>query len=312
MRQFTIPEGGQGMRADRFLRKAASDLPASVLQKAFRLKDVKRNGRRCASDERLEAGDMLILYVKEPEKNALQLPIVNYQSSIDLDIRYEDKHILVLYKPAGLLSQANAQNEPSLENGMRAFLQSRDGFTPGADGFVPSLCHRLDRGTEGLLLAAKTPQALRILTEKIRNREITKTYRALVHGTPSPKKGMWEDILYKDPSRSFVTVCPRPRPGAKTALLSYTVLETRGNFSLLECRLITGRTHQIRVQCAHHGHPICGDGKYGREGSKKSGGRRYQALCAVSLTMDFTSPAGELEYLRGKIFSISEETILSF
>ncbi|MCL2081710.1 MAG: RluA family pseudouridine synthase [Oscillospiraceae bacterium] len=302
MRQYVIKANDADMRADRFLRKAAADIPFSAIQKAFRTKNVKRNGKRCPADVRLTAGDELRLYVNEPQPESPAYLL--YRNAPMPIVVYEDDNILVLHKPPGLLSQSNIPLDNSLESSMRTYLLDRGKWNPAEENvFTPSLCHRLDRGTEGLVLAAKTAPALRILTEKIALREIRKTYRAVVFGTPSPNRGIWRDFLYKDARQSLVTVCKGLTKGARTAELEYNTIETRHGLCLLECYLITGRTHQIRVQCAHHGHPILGDGKYGRDNHS---GKRHQALCATSLLFNFRTSADFLEYLKGKKFEINK------
>ena len=286
MREYTVTQNGAGQRADRFLAKAARDLPPSALQKAFRKKDVKRNGKPCRAGERLSEGDLVRLYA-----GGVQTPVDSGQLTVDsygtLDTKrivFECGDFLVLHKPAGVLSQ------PDFEEMARRYLLNRQPSTVNRppstvncqlDFFQPSLCHRLDRNTEGLLLFAKTAEALRDLTGKIKNREVVKTYRCVVAGVPSPAEGVWRDWLWKDAREKRVYARPKPSPGAKEAVLRYRVLRTAGGKSLLEIELVTGRTHQIRVQCAARGCPVLGDGKYGA-------GRKGEplALCAVRLAFD--------------------------
>ncbi|MDR0326222.1 MAG: RluA family pseudouridine synthase [Oscillospiraceae bacterium] len=272
MKEYTVTQNGAGQRADRFLAKAAPGLPPSALQKAFRKKDVKRNGKPCRAGERLAEGDLVRLYT-----GGIQTEIINEQSIVRHYrtltaemIVYEDRRFLVLHKPAGILSQ------PDLEEMARAYVGAAED-----NGFLPSLCHRLDRNTEGLLLFAKTAEALRDLTARIKNREVSKTYHCVVSGVPSPASGEWRDWLWKDAKQKRVYARPKPSPGAKEAVLRYMVLRAAGGKSLLEINLVTGRTHQIRVQCASRGFPIVGDSKYGTE---RKGGPL--ALCAVKLEFD--------------------------
>lgn len=279
MREYTVTKNDAGRRADRFLAKAAPDLPASAIQKAFRKKDVKRNGKPCRADERLAEGDAVRLYAQPASvvagpgrRDAPALP--------PGCIVHEDSRLIVLRKPPGIPSQTD-NGEPGIEDMARTYLEQSGEWSPEREnGFRPSLCHRLDRGTEGLLLFAKTAEALRTLTEMIRNREVVKTYRCVVEGIPKPPEGEWHDFLWKDAKQKRVYARKTPSPGAKPALSRYKTLRSAGGKSLLEIELVTGRTHQIRVQCASRGHPVAGDGKYGK-------GRAGEALalCAVRIEL---------------------------
>jgi 23S rRNA pseudouridine955/2504/2580 synthase len=280
MREFTITQNGAGMRCDRFLGRAAPDVPSSTLQKAFRKKDIKRNGKPCRADVRLAFGDVIRLYVNiQTSAGSGQLMPDNYGTLETKHIVYECGDYIVLHKPAGIPSQ------PDFEEMARAYIGAAED-----SGFQPSLCHRLDRNTEGLLLFAKNAGTLRDITAKIKNREVVKTYHCLVEGCPSPGFGEWRDWLWKDSKEKRVYVRSKQTPGASEAVLRYKVLETANGRSLLEITLITGRTHQIRVQCASRGFAIIGDGKYGR--GRKGG---PLSLCAVKLELD------------GKVYGVRKE-----
>jgi 23S rRNA pseudouridine955/2504/2580 synthase len=282
MKEFTVTHNGAGQRCDRFLSKAVPGLPASALQKTFRKKDVRRNGKPCRADERLAEGDVVRLYMQTQMQNA-KITMQSYGTFDAKRIIYENDHYSVLHKPAGIPSQ------PDFEEMARAYLGAEDD-----NGFLPSLCHRLDRNTEGLLLFAKTAEALRDITEKIKKREVVRTYRCAVYGAPHPAEGEWRDWLWKDAKQKRVYAKPHPSPGCKEAVLKYKVLQTANGKSLLEVELVTGRTHQIRVQCASRGFPILGDGKYGR--AHKGG---PLALCAVKIALD------------GKIYEIAKHCPLA-
>ena len=146
--------------------------------------------------------------------------------------------------------------------------------------------------------------ALRILNDKIKDREIEKFYLCAVTGTPKPSSGRLENYLFKDAKKNQVYVKDKPMPGAKPAATEYRVICTKGRLSLVECRLLTGRTHQIRVQMAHAGWPLLGDGKYGRERVNREYGEKGQALYSYRLRFDFPTDAGILNYLRGREFAV--------
>ena len=172
------------------------------------------------------------------------------------------------------------------------------------NSFAPALCNRIDRNTGGIVIAAKNAEALRILNEKIRDREIEKFYLCAVSGRPRPASGRLENYLFKDAKKNQVFIKDKPEPGCKTAVTEYRVLCSKGQLSLVECRLLTGRTHQIRAQMAHAGMPLLGDGKYGSERFNKNFGEKGQALYSYKLEFAFPTDAGILEYLRGKCFTV--------
>jgi 23S rRNA pseudouridine955/2504/2580 synthase len=281
MDEYIVTKNSAGQRADRFISKAAPGLSSSAVQKAFRKKDIKRNGKPCRADERLAFGDAVRVYGVRTRGDRLPEAKKPVTSGVKLDIVYEDLNILILNKPAGIPSQ------PDFEEIARSYAG-----LPPEPGFVPSLCHRLDRNTGGLLIFAKTAEALRDITQKIKDRKVIKTYRCTVLGVPVPAVGEWRDWLWKDSRQNRVYAREKPSPGAKEALLHYKVLSSKDGKSELEIVLVTGRTHQIRVQCASRGFPIAGDGKYGK-------GRKGEplALRAVKLEFDgmvFESGGGSL------------------
>ena len=141
---------------------------------------------------------------------------------------------------------------------------------------------------------------------QIRDRELKKYYLCIVHGTLPRPAGRLEGYILKDEAKKQVTVSSRPRPGAKTAVTLYETLAVRNGLSLGRCQLITGRTHQIRAQFAAAGHPLLGDGKYGRERDNKKYGRSFQALYSYKLAFTFPTDAGLLEYLRGRVFTVEQ------
>ena len=143
------------------------------------------------------------------------------------------------------------------------------------------------------------------MNQKIRDRELVKLYLCAIVGQIKPPDGTLKGYLWKDEAKKQVFVKSRPVPGARTAVTKYRTLTSGRGLSLLECDLITGRTHQIRAQLAAAGHPLLGDGKYGSEKLNRRYGMRRQALWSWSLEFRFTTPAGELEYLNGQRFQVS-------
>ena len=188
---------------------------------------------------------------------------------------------------------------------IQAYLYQKKEWSPYKENsFAPALCNRIDRNTGGIVIAAKNAEALRILNDKIRDREIEKYYLCAVHGKPKQSRGRLENYLFKDAAKNQVYVKNRPEPGAKTAVTEYRLIKTSGALSLMECRLLTGRTHQIRAQMAHAGMPLLGDGKYGSERFNKNFGEKGQALYSYKLEFAFPTDAGILESLRGPCFTV--------
>ena len=223
-----------------------------------------------------------------------------------LTVVYEDEHLLLADKPQGLVVHADeTEKVNTLINHIQAYLYQKREWNPRwENAFTPALCNRIDRNTGGIVIAAKDAETLRILNEKIRDRELDKRYLCVTVGRPKQPEGRVECFLLKDEQKKQVSVYHRPVPGGKTAVTDYRVLDTRGELSLLEIGLETGRTHQIRATMADLGCPRLGDGKYGRGDVNRRYGETRQALYAYRLTFDLPTDAGILNYLRGRTFTV--------
>jgi len=309
LKEFIIGDNDSGQRLDRFVAKAAPALPASLAQKYIRIKRIKVGGRGAKRDQRLFRGDVVEMYINDEffetpdEKNA-------YLGITDpaLDIVYEDRNILLVNKEAGVLCHSDGGYDySSILARIQAYLYQKGQWRPREENaFAPALCNRIDRNTSGIIIAAKNAESLRIINEKIKLREIDKYYLAIVHGVPEPSTGRLEGHLFKDSVKNRVYVGQESRPGSKSAALEYRTVAVSGRLSLLECRLITGRTHQIRAQFADIGFPLLGDGKYGSERLNKQYGERRQTLCSYKLVFAFKTDAGILTYLDKSTFTLRE------
>ena len=310
MKEMTIAKNDAGQRLDRFIGKAVPLLPESLLQKYIRLKRIKVNGKGAKRDYRLVQGDVIQLYMNDeffekPREENSYLKV----STPRLNIVYEDENILLVDKKPGVLCHSAGQwDYNTLIANIQAYAYQKGEWNPrGEHSFAPALCNRIDRNTGGIVIAAKNAEALRIMNEKIKDREIEKYYLCAVHGRPSPAEGMLSGYIFKDAKKNQVYVRHQPEPGAKLSQTKYRVLKSKNGLSLVECELLTGRTHQIRAQMADAGWPLLGDGKYGSERKNKQYGETGgQALYSYRLVFRFTTDAGELNYLNGKEFTVED------
>lgn len=310
MKEFCISKNDSDQRLNKFLEKAVPNLTAGQMHKYLRLKRIKLNGKRAEASTRLQQGDILQLYINDAllETPNLQEDYTKIAQP-QVKVVYEDAHILLADKPAGMVVHADESKNPNtLIANIQALLVQRGEWNPAdAQSFAPALCNRIDRNTGGIVMAAKTAEALRLLNEKIKDHELTKRYLCIVHGVPAQKSGEIDLFLRRDEKLHQVT-CHKTRiAGAKTAITRYRVLRTKGELALLECELLTGRTHQIRAHLAAMGHPLLGDTKYGTLAQNKPyGAFDGQALYAYKLRFDFPTDAGVLDYLRGKEFTVQQ------
>jgi 23S rRNA pseudouridine955/2504/2580 synthase len=310
MRTLIIQKNDQGQRLDRFVAKACPSLPPALVQKYIRLKRVKVNGKGSQRDYRLSLEDRVDLYINDeffaaPEKSEQEDRfLADFRPN--LDILYEDENLLLVNKRPGLVVHADeTEKVNTLVHHIQSYLYQKRDWDPAAEhAFAPALCNRIDRNTGGLVLAAKNAETLRILNQKIRDRELDKSYLCVTVGRPRPAAGTIRGFLLKDEQKKQVAFYRRPVPGGRSAATEYQTLETRGELSLVECRLLTGRTHQIRVSLAEIGCPLLGDGKYGRGEVNRRYREQKQCLWAYRLAFSFTSPGGMLDYLKGRVFSV--------
>ena len=220
---------------------------------------------------------------------------------------------MLLNKRPGLLVHPDeTERVHTLITHIQAYLYQKKEWSPYREGsFTPALCNRIDRNTGGIVIAAKNAEALRIINQKIQNHEIDKYYLCIIHGEMTPPSGTLKGFLRKNEQENQVTVHTQPVPLGRTALTEYRTLSKKGELSLLECHLITGRTHQIRAQFSHAGHPLLGDGKYGRASINRKYNRSVQALYSYKLRFSFSSDAGILSYLKNKTWVVPNVDFVS-
>jgi len=307
MKEFIIGKNDAGQRLDRFISKAVPLLPPALLQKYIRIKRIKLNGKRAERDQRLQENDVLQLYINDeffdkPSEENMFLTL--FKPS--LDIVYEDENIMLLNKRPGLVVHADeTEKVNTLINHIQAYLYQKKEWNPRwENAFTPALCNRIDRNTGGIVIAAKNAEALRIINDKIALHEMEKHYLCITLGRMTPPEGKIECFLLKDEAKKQVSVYRKPIPGGKSAVTLYKTLKTKGELSLVEVQLLTGRTHQIRASFADAGHPLLGDGKYGSGEKNRRYGETRQALYSYKLTFAFTTDAGLLNYLKDKTFTV--------
>lgn len=312
MKTFIIGENDTNLRLDRFLQKAVPFLPKSLLYKYIRLKRIKLNGKRCDISQKLVKGDEVSLYIND--EFFFKETVSFFDAPKELKIVYEDENILLADKPPGMLVHEDEnERRDTLINRILLYLYEKGEYKPQNElSFTPALCNRIDRNTGGIVIAAKNAESLRILNEKIKNREITKLYLCLIHGKLDNRSGVLKGYHIKDTEKNLVKILQRPVSNAKTALTKYRVLNEFADSSLLEVELLTGRTHQIRAHFASIGHSLIGDTKYGTNRMNRSFLQKYQALYSYKLVFSFKSNAGILDYLKEKYFEVSSVPFVSY
>ncbi len=271
MKEIRIGKNQCGQRLDKFLQKYLTEAPKSFLYKMLRKKNIKRNGRRAEGSEILREGDVLTLFLSDAtlekfsggrgragavKSQRVEGDVVPRREAATLDILYENEHIALINKPAGMLSQKASAGDVSL---VEHFLEYTGG---GEMGFSPGICNRLDRNTSGIVIGGKTLSGLQCMSELLRERKIEKYYLAVVQGVMA-KKGIRQAWLKKDKKTNKVEILEQDTPEASYIKTGYEPLAADGTCTLVRIRLYTGKTHQIRSHLASLGHPILGDRKYG-------------------------------------------------
>lgn len=295
MKILIATKNDEGMRLDKFLKKVLKNAPDSLIYKWIRKKRIKINSKSAKLNQRLFEGDEISLYINDEFfKDAPEAP--PYFDVSRLSIAYEDENIIVADKQGGLLCQpkpSNPQGE-NLEGYIKSYLYQKGECLGEAENtFSPQLCHRIDKNTAGLVIAAKNKEALLIINEKLKNREIQKYYLLRAEGEFEKKQGDICGYIKRDERNNVSVFYEKFVPGAKKAVTLYKVL----GGSLVLAELKTGRTHQIRASFAHIGHPLIGDVKYGAKPNDKN---EYQQLLAAKIVFGFKTDAGILNYLKGK------------
>ena len=311
MKSFTAGANENGVRLSRFVEGVTRDMPRSMMYKAFRNKRIKVNGKRAEPDTRLSAGDLIELYINDEffpvGKPAAKTAKPRRQPPVT--VVYEDENFAVLYKPAHLLCHSDRTGDANLVDAFAAYLEAKGEYDPHAEKrFAPALCNRLDRGTEGLVLAAKSYAALRDLNAIIRDDMMKKEYLTITVG--APPQGRFVAWLQHSEKNNKVRIHARESEGYKQIITEVTVIRQARPFALCRIGLITGRTHQIRAHLAYLGHPVLGDIKYGNHKMNERTGLKTQALCAQRLTFGRIPEENTLQYLSGRVIKLNDPEIV--
>ncbi len=330
MRQIKVTPREAGQRLDKLLGRYLNEAPKNFLYKMMRKKNITLNGKRAQGNEIVQSGDEVCLYLAEEtiekfrsavapgesdrfsEKSWKRLPkerqLPNDAQGQLPDIIYEDEHILLFDKPAGLLSQKARPQDVSLVEYLTAYLLDSGAITPKElELFHPAICNRLDRNTSGIVIAGKTLTGLQEMSRLLKERTVRKYYRCVVVGKVEGGRYL-KGYLRKDEAGNIVAVTQKDGSDSLPIETEYRAVASHNGLTLLEVHLITGRSHQIRAHLASVGHPILGDPKYGNAGIN----RRYKASHGVNAQLlhacrlEFPQMEGMLSYLSGRVFIAPE------
>ena len=285
------------VRLDKYLAQQYPALGIGRLNKALRENKIKLNGKKQPLATRVQNGDVIRLYLTDEQLGEAPRQGPAFAGLRPAEFVYENDDLIVANKPAGI--PVEGPDADTLANRVCKTLYDAGRWDAARP---PRLCHRLDTGTSGLVLLAKTPEAEAFLTGLIRDRALRKRYLCVTFGRPQPPAATLHDYLLKDAEAGIVRVVSRPRPGAREIITAYETLAVSGRLALLQVELVTGRTHQIRAHLASIGCPILGDSKYGNHAANRELKLKYQALCAWELAFPAKISDPAFAGLAGKRF----------
>lgn len=289
MRKLIVNEKYNKKKLNNFILDSFPNLNKNTLFKALRKKDIRVNGKRVSEDILINTGDEITIFIIDD--------FLFGTSNIQIDVVYEDENIIVFNKPENL-----SVTDDTISNiTLTSIVKEKYG-----KNLEP--CHRLDRNTKGLIIYAKNQDALNIMLDKFKNKEIEKHYYTKVYGIIKKDHDILKAYLFKDSKKSLVYISDLPKRDYLEIITEYTVLEkdTRNNITYLDINLHTGRTHQIRAHLSHIGFPVLGDGKYGTNEINKKFNLKTQFLYSYKLKFNFKTNSGILDYLKDKEITLNK------
>ena len=305
MKEFQIRDNEAGQRFDKYLSKLLRNAPKSFFYKMLRKKNITLNGKKATGNEKLEAGDQVRLFLSDETFDKFSQQDKAARAVTTLDVLYEDADVLLINKPAGMLSQPDDTKEPSMVEYVIGYLLEKGELTEeDLWTFRPSVCNRLDKNTSGIIAAGKSLVGLQELSELFHDRTVHKEYLCIVKGVLHEKKHI-KGYLYKDTKQNKVTIYKQKQKEAQPIETVYEPLDDNGEVTLLKVGLITGRTHQIRAHLASEGHPLAGDTKYGQDAFNRRYREKYQLRHQLLHAFRLSFPdgmEGRLSDLSGKCF----------
>lgn len=305
MTEITITHNEAGQRFDKLLGKYLNTATKSFIYKMLRKKNIILNGKKATGNEKLVVGDVVKLFLADNTISKFSNVIIQ-KTTTEIEIIYEDNDILIINKPAGMLSQkAVAEDESLVEHLISYLLRSQQLTESDMRSFKPSVCNRLDRNTSGLIVAGKSLLGLQVMTNMFKERTLNKYYRCIVPGEVKDKQYI-KGFLKKNADTNKVVITKNQLEDSSEIETEYEPISFNGTETLLEVHLITGKTHQIRAHLASIGYPIIGDYKYGNkkinDKYKNEFGLKYQLLHAYRI--EFPASMLQLKQLEGKQFIV--------
>ena len=307
MRSYTIESKDDGTRLSRYIEKVAPALSAGGMYKAIRTKHIKLNGKRCDASDKLNTGDILTIWLNDeligtPKKSEPDF----MKASPRIDILYEDENIALIYKPVGINSHpVKGDYSDNLIARFLRHLYEIGEYDPDSSVFTPALCNRLDRNTEGIVIAGKSRAATEAVNRTIREDRLIKEYRAVTTGK-IPENGVYDAFLKKNQETNRVNISSREREEYVPIRTEIRLLRSSEGLNYWAVRLHTGRPHQIRAHMAYLGAPVLGDPKYGDQKANARYGYKTQLLAAYSISFGEDLP-DLLSYMQGKVVKLQKE-----